>query len=220
MSHRVAITVLAILCLSLAGCGQNTERLDGHSPPPPPKSSAPVLGAADTPSVAAAGTLDALRLGGLTFAPPAQWKDLGASGMRKAQYELPAVEGDGRAAAVNVFFFGAGVGGDIEANIRRWIGQMKTPEGGDASGIAVRSKLTTTTGLVVHFVEVDGTYNESMGGGPMTGGRTVPRPEYRMVGAIVEGPGGNVFLKLTGPTATAGVMEAQLRDMVGNAHAG
>ena len=220
MSLRAAITVLAVLCFPLVGCGQNTERLEGQAAPPAPPKSAPVEAAAETPAGGEVSATNVLRLGGLSFAPPAEWKDLGASGMRQAQYELPAVEGDTGAAAVNVFFFGAGVGGDIEANIRRWIGQMKTPDGGDASGIAVRSKLTTTKGLVVHFVEVDGTYNESMGGGPMTGGRTVARPEYRMVGAIVEGPGGNVFLKLTGPTATARAMETQLREMVGNAQAG
>ena len=36
----------------------------------------------------------------------------------------------------------------------------------------------------------------------------------RMVAAIVEGPQGSVFFKLTGPVETATVMEAGLRDLV------
>jgi hypothetical protein len=92
---------------------------------------------------------------------------------------------------------------------------MKTPDGGDAAGTAIRSKLTTN-GFEVHFVEVDGTYMQSMGGGPMTGGRTEAKEGYRMVAAIVEAPGGNVFIKLTGPDTTARKMEEDLREMIGS----
>ena len=74
--------------------------------------------------------------------------------------------------------------------------------------------MVTPTGLVQHVVEVDGIYQRSMGGGPITGGRTKAYPGWRMVGAIIEAPEGNVFFKLVGPAATARTMEASYRAML------
>ena len=127
------------------------------------------------------------------------------------------MEGDDLAAEVTVFFFGTGQGGDIESNIRRWIGQMEAPEGKAIEEVVLRSKVTTRTGLDIHYVEIDGTFQRSMGGGPMTGGRTKAFPGWRMVGAIVEAPGGNVFFKLVGPEQTAREMEQAYREMLGSA---
>ena len=51
----------------------------------------------------------------------------------------------------------------------------------------------------------------------MTGGRTKAFPGWRMVGAIIEAPEGNVFFKLVGPDATAREMEESFRGMVSTA---
>ena len=218
----ILLRPLAIaLAVVLVGCGvQNGENASDSA------SSTSAMKNAQTPNRTAPAdpnatpqqpTGGAVQLAGINFAPAGAWKDLGATTMRKAQYQHPPVEGDTEAAEVNVFFFGSGQGGDIEANIVRWIGQMQTADGGDASGSAIRSKLTTGNGLDVHFVEIDGTYMMSMGGGPMTGGRKKAMPGYRMVGAIVEAPEGNVFFKLTGPVATAKAMEEGMRQMLADA---
>ena len=54
-------------------------------------------------------------------------------------------------------------------------------------------------GLTITTIDASGAYSGM--GGPMA---TSPRlvPGYRLLGAIVEGPGGNVFVKLTGPAKT------------------
>jgi hypothetical protein len=39
--------------------------------------------------------------------------------MRVAQYQLPAAEGDTEAASLVVFYFGAGEGGSVQANLDR-----------------------------------------------------------------------------------------------------
>ena len=215
------LRLLAIACaMTVAGCGvQNGEDASSSSSASTSRtgSSAPSRTApADpyaTPQQPSGGMV---QLAGINFQPAEGWTDLGPSAMRKAQYQLSPVEGDAEPAEVNVFYFGAGQGGDIESNIKRWIGQMQTPDGGDATSLAVRSKLTTSHGLDVHFVEVDGTYMKSMGGGPMTGGRKKALEDYRMVGAIVVAPEGNVFFKLTGPVATAIAMEEGMRAMLAN----
>jgi hypothetical protein len=43
---------------------------------------------------------------------------------------------------------------------------------------------------------------------------TGKKPGYRLLGAIVEAPEGNVFFKLTGPDATVGAAQAELDALV------
>ena len=203
--------------VALAGCeGQNAKPIEGELSRPATRPSPTVApqDPVDAPAQPAGGTL---QLGGVNLVPDAAWRDLGPAPMLRAKYQLSPVEGEDVVAEINVAYYGEEMGGDIEANIGRWVGQMKTPAGEDAASIARRSKLTTGNGIEVHFVEVDGIYMKSMGGGPMTGGRMQAQPDHRLVGAIVVGTEGNVFIKLVGPQKTARVMEEQLRAMLASA---
>ncbi len=152
-------------------------------------------------------------IAGVSFTPPSAWQDLGSSGMRQAQYEHPPVGEDTEPAEVNVFYFGPQSGGGVQANLDRWIGQMTLPGGGDPGAAAERSELTVD-GMTAHVVELDGTYQA----GGMGGGDAGPRPGYRLVGVVLEGPQGSLFFKLTGPEQTARVMEEGLLAMVRGAH--
>jgi hypothetical protein len=211
--RRITINLLAaVLVLGLGACSNNQadsqESSAGQqSPPHPPMGSTAGQGSS---SAATGHGQGELYIAGLHFEVPSEWQDLGPKGMRQAQYSLPPMADDEASAEVNVFYFGPSSGGGIDANITRWVGQMSLPDGGRAAEAAVRSK-ETIGGLEVHFVSVDGTYNESMGS---MGGQSAPREGYRMVAAIVDGPQGNVFLKLTGPKETAGTMEQGLRSMI------
>ncbi|MCB1184925.1 hypothetical protein KDM41_15975 [bacterium] len=213
------VASLLVALVALAGCKdkvQYTERA-GSSPADaptsrygtPPQQQAADGGAATSP---AGGTTVA----GITFNPPAGWQNLGADGMRQAQFRLAPVEGDTEAAEVNVFYFGAASGGGVEANLARWIGQMQLPNGGDPAAAASRSTFTAD-GMPGHVVSLDGTY---MSGSmrPMGGGEKTPKEGFRLVGVVLEGPQGSVFFKLTGPAATAGAMEGELMTMVQAAH--
>lgn len=140
---------------------------------------------------------------GVTFTPPSDWNDMGASGMRKADYSFGPVEGESDSASVAVFYFGAGGGGTVTENINRWIGQMSLPDGGDAATVAVIEKFMVN-GMNAHVVEVFGTYSASMGG-PMSG-KKIAKENYRLAGVVLEGPQGNLFFKLTGPEKTASQM--------------
>ena len=211
MIRLVRFTLLALILFALGACTQGGEKLDGSEMP---ARTSPAQSGVPTQEPTGEGPLD---LAGVAFLPPSEWEDLGASGMRKAAFNFGPLDGDENAAEVTVFFFGSGQGGDIESNIRRWVGQMDPPEGKTIEEVVRRSKMTTQTGLDVHFVEVDGIFQRSMGGGPMTGGRTKPFPGWRMVGAIIEAPEGNVFFKLVGPDATARAMEESFRGMISTA---
>jgi len=150
-------------------------------------------------------------LAGITVTVPDSWQDLGPSGMRQAQFQLPPDEGDTEPAEVNVFYFGPASGGGVEANLQRWIGQMTVAEGAEP----VR-RTFTADGMSGHVVSVDGAYNAG-GMRPMGGGDSTPKPGYRLVGVVLEGPEGSLFFKLTGPAATARAMEAELMPMMESA---
>lgn len=133
--------------------------------------------------------------GGVTWTAPAAWTaEPPRSSMRVVTYRIPAAAGDAEPAELGVFFFGpGGEGGSVDANVQRWIGQF-APENGAAKP---SQRVETVNGIRVTRVSAEGTYASGMPGGPST-----PKPRYALLGAIAEGPGGNVFFKLTGPRKT------------------
>src|SRR5262245_18920523 len=89
----------------------------------------------------------------LTWVTPDGWKPRpSASTMRVAEFVLAKTQGDTDDADVIIYFFG-GQGGDVEANITRWIGQMQQPDGKKSADRAKRSS-TTANGLAVTTVDV------------------------------------------------------------------
>lgn len=136
--------------------------------------------------------------GDLQFKTPAGWVgETPTSSMRVAQYQLPAAEGDTEAASLVVFYFGAGQGGSVQANLDRWMGQLQQPNGGSSKDTA-KTETLTVNGMKVTLLDVRGTY----GGGDMGGGSAQPKPNYRMRAGVIESPKGAYFVKLTGPEKT------------------
>jgi len=135
--------------------------------------------------------------GGLSWTMPAGWKADAARPTRAATYMIPPAPGDTVNAECGVFFFGAGQGGGVQDNIDRWRGQIQGPDG--KPGPAKIDK-RSARGVNITIVDSSGTYTGM--GGPMAGGsRAVPG--YRLLGAVVQGQGGNnIFVKFTGPAKT------------------
>lgn len=119
--------------------------------------------------------------------------------MRAATYDVPE---DGEC---GVFYFGPGQGGSVDANLKRWISQF---EGGEKSA---KTAKRTIHGLNVTTVDVAGAYSGM--GGPMAQTKTV-KQNYRLLGAIVEAPEGNVFFKFTGPVKTVAANQAKFEAML------
>ena len=133
---------------------------------------------------------------GLKWTAPDGWKSQGPRPMRAATYMVPPAAGDSESAECAVYFFGAGQGGSIEANLDRWKGQMLGPSGQPADA---KVEKRTINGFPVTTIASAGEYTGM--GGPMAASKS-KQSGYRLLGAIVEGPGGNVFLKFTGPAKT------------------
>jgi hypothetical protein len=134
-----------------------------------------------------AATLAADSGAGLRWTAPSSWKSEGERPMRLATYQVP--EGG----ECGVYYFGQGQGGSVEANIDRWIGQFQQ------SKDTAKRETRTIHGLKVTTVDVSGVYT-GMGGPNAPKGP--PKQGYRLLGAVVEGPQGSVFMKFTGPAET------------------
>ncbi|HEX4593273.1 MAG TPA: hypothetical protein VH157_03310 [Bryobacteraceae bacterium] len=130
---------------------------------------------------------------GVQWTVPSNWKAEAQRPMRLATYTIPAAAGDSEPSECGVYYFGQGQGGSVKANMDRWIGQFESKEG-------AKQGERTVHGLKVTTVDVSGAYSGM--GGPMAKTGAPPKPNYRLLGAIVEGPQGSVFFKFTGPAKT------------------
>lgn len=148
--------------------------------------------------------------GGLTWKAPESWQAQPERPMRVATYLVPAAKGDSEGGELAVFYFGPGQGGSVEANIQRWLGQFKRADGSPLGPKDSTTKKETLNGLSITTLEASGTYS---GGGPMMGAST-PKPGWRLQGAIIEGPEGPVFFKLTGPDKTVAGAQKAFRSLL------
>jgi hypothetical protein len=150
---------------------------------------------------AAAAMAWAQSAAGLKWTAPKGWVSKGEAPMRAAQYTV------GEAECV-VYFFGPSQGGTVDANIARWTSQFASADGKPATAKVTKS---TVHSLPVTRMDISGTYTAS-GGAAMTS--QAPKTGSRMLAAIVEGPGGSLFIKFSGPvkavTAQATAFDAML----------
>jgi hypothetical protein len=136
-------------------------------------------------------------VGGVTFEVPASWKKVQPkSSMRRAQLEVPAVEGDTEPGELVVFVFPEGAG-TVQDNVERWRNQFKDDSG---KSPAVDSKTVKGKNVDVTRVSARGTFTDPFAGkGPQKG--------FRLLGGIVQTPKGGYYLKLIGPEKTINAAE-------------
>ena len=128
--------------------------------------------------------------GKILVTKPEAWKKMPPkSQMIEHEYRTPA-DGD-QSARITIM----SAGGSIESNIDRWIGQFDGAKKDDAK---IEKKDVEKT--IVHLVELEGTFKESMRGPFAPGGPTKKLENYKLLGAILElKDGSKVFIKATGP---------------------
>lgn len=120
--------------------------------------------------------------------------------MRKATYQIPHAAKDKEDAELGIFYFGAGQGGTVDANVERWVKQFA-----DLPPSKVKRADRSANGLVQHTVEIDsGTFNANS----MMQGQSKPKENFALLGAIIEAPSGEYFFKLTGPADTVAAARA------------
>ncbi len=141
---------------------------------------------------------------GIEWQTPKRWVGELAGGMRLAMYAVPASGSGGDVAKCAVYYFGLGQGGGVEANIERWIGEFEN------AGKPTR-RTSEIRGLRVSRVEVSGTYLAHAGSPE---GSASGASGWTLLGAIVEGPNGALFFKLTGPEGTVAAAAKEFEEML------
>ncbi|MBI5087082.1 MAG: hypothetical protein HZB13_21100 [Acidobacteria bacterium] len=145
---------------------------------------------------------------GLQWKAPSGWISQASRPMRAATYTVPAAAGDEDKPECVVYFFGRGQGGSIEANLTRWQNQFLGPDGKPTSPTIHKR---TIRGLSVTTIESAGLYTGAAG--PANEGKIV-KHGYRLLGAIIEGPGGNLFIKFAASAATIQANAARFEELL------
>ncbi len=189
-----ALLVVGILCY---GCSKNSAP-------------AVTVNSGSTPS-RSSGETSVATGGEFRTTVPAGWKaEPPSSDMRVAQYKLPKTDGDQEDGLLVVYYFGPGQGGSSQANIERWINQIKQPDGGSSQEKA-KTETVKINGLEVNTVDVAGYYS---GGMSADSAPADSKAIYRLRAAVVETPKGSYFVKLTGPEKTVNHWDQAYRDYI------
>jgi len=146
----------------------------------------------------------------LRLTTPTSWTQQPApSDVRAAQFNIPGAAGAADGELI-LFFFGASQGGGVEDNLNRWYGQMEQPDGRSSRQVGV---VTTrkVNDLRITLLDLSGTY---VGMRMPRGPKEETKPDYRLLAAVVEGPGGPWFLKAVGPAPTMAAAKADFERML------
>ncbi len=176
--------------LQKLGIPKKEYERDYRSIPHDPHGSA---GHMNPPDSHVSGDVKHIDVGGLMFNRPEGWLyEHPTSSMRRAEL---GVRGDDGTAGLVVYFFGNQGAGSAQANIDRWVGQFKNPDGSPLADVpAVNRKVA---GFEVIQVEVAGTYVGGMG----AGSQAADQPGQRMIATIVNTQKGPYYFKFLGADA-------------------
>lgn len=157
-----------------------------------------------------AGTVE---LDGLKSKVPATWKEkTPESRMQAFHYVIPKAEGDKHDGAMIIFFFGPGGGGGVKANVERWKGMIKPPEGKSIDDVCKVDELKVGE-VKVTMIDATGTYTHKMRPfDPNEEGEK--RPDYRLIGIVFESPNGPYFFRVIGPAKTIGANKKALDEFI------
>lgn len=129
-----------------------------------------------------------VEVAGYQFVAPDAWQQSEpSSSMRKAQFNLST--DTGKSAELVFFYFGPSGGGGVRANVDRWIKQFE-----DLQENSVKEEIVNE--VKVTYVRATGTFLSGSPFGPKT-----PKPGHSLLGAIIEGRQGSIFLKMVGQTS-------------------
>jgi hypothetical protein len=191
MVRWIAVALLVVV----AALGFVAWRKYSAPPPAAEASGAPMMPSEGMPEMAAEPMHP-----GVHWTRPAAWTDGPEKSMRLATYLVKDAE-------CAVFYFGPGQGGSVDENVDMWASQF--------DGRPNPKRETRTVGdLKVTRVEIEGAYL-SPGADMKPQGS---KPGWKMLSAIVQGPQGQVFFKLTGPAATVKAAAKDFDAMLSGMH--
>ena len=205
--HWTSLLFVILFSLAFVSCTDDKPVVSTHARQATkgasPEAASPIEVERSTAGKRATETASTIETERMSFLLPIGWEGTKpTSSMRVAQATIPGPTGPGEFA---VFHFGAGQGGNVEANIERWIDQVILAEGTTAW-----REHFEANGFNITSVAIEGTLKPTrVGMGPSSA-----QPGWCLLGAVAEGPGGPWFFKATGPSATLSPQRDQFLTML------
>jgi len=148
----------------------------------------------------------ALKLTGLTMTAPQEWVAEKIEPMPmgpKAFYRIPKLDAAGQDGMVRITHFPEMKGKDKnDANIDRWLGQVKKPDGTPLARSDAKITITEIGSIRLTVVDMSGSVKLTMS--------DTAEPNQRMIAAIVDHPQGPHFVVTVGPAASMEKWAAQI----------
>ena len=145
--------------------------------------------------------------GHITMTAPEAWERVQpANNIIDVEFSVAPVEEDENPGRLTIM----GAGGEIEANIDRWISQISQ---GDGSNTRDRTTIEVKeiNGQTVHLVDITGTFRDQRG--PFAPAQI--HENYRMLAAIIPTEErGQYFVKLVGPRRTIAENEESFLELL------
>lgn len=151
-------------------------------------------------ALAATTRADDVTFGKLKSTTPAAWKAQEPTKLRIHTFTIPKAKNDTEDAELAVFFFGAGQGGDVAGNLKRWKSFFEAPEGKTVDDISKVEKFKVGAAELA-YLDISGVYLSKFP--PFApNAKVTKKPHYRMLAVVFECDGGPYFIRLTGPADT------------------
>jgi len=189
MRRFIGVLSFAVAVALIAGCTKKSNESKTESQ----QGSTPSGGMAIPDAVA-----------GIHWTVPRGWTAQPKQPMRAATYTVPSPKTDIAAGDCGVFFFGQGQGGTVEDNLDRWVSQFENGGKHEFGNKEINNLKVTTIRVSGTYLAPSGPMMESQG----------KKPNYRLLGAIVEAPDGMVFFKFTGPAQTVDASESNFNNLL------
>ncbi len=179
--NRNSFFIIASTCIAFVGC----DNAESQRRSTPEVSTAPALNEPKLESPLNAGTSSGggpRQYTGIKFDIPENWREVPNQTMVDSKYIVPSAKGDMELTLTSM-------GGGIPANIDRWAGQIRRPQGED-----VKRDQLDINGLPTTLIDVRGTYtsNTAMGNNDS-------KDDWRLVGLGIPVPQRDFFVRLVGP---------------------
>lgn len=129
--------------------------------------------------------------------------------MRRAEAALLAGE-DGEDASLVVYYFGPTGAGTHEANLARWASQFVLPDGTDPADAATVEKIERGEHAII-VMRLSGTYIAETSPGS---GQRHNKPDWGLVGVIVETGEGPYYIKIVGPASVLKAHADEIEAMI------
>ncbi len=177
---------------------------DNSSPVATIHTQGPATGAPE-PSDNEADAGETLRLSGLTMTVPEGWVPLPVREgpmAAKSAFALPRADGDEEDGMVRITYFPKMKGMD-ERNIDRWVAQVQRSDGTGSTRDDADIKVIEAGNVRLTLVDLSGTVKATM--------RAAPKPNGRLIAAIVDHPRGPHFVVASGGAKTMKKWERAIR---------